>query len=311
MIDNLDRLKGETIIGYACVNDSKITHKNKDEKIPNTKAYQKLKLLREQFIAPDNIIIEVFNGSRRDRVLLPEIIRILRQNIALSDEPKGCIIIPTIGDIGRTREEVAENYEEISRERIGIFVLDNETLSSCGTDYDFTHFVKNRFDIVSMLRDPSIGITINDNRGRRQAHNVDENFIQLYWYYENYFIPEKLTFTNTLIGHFTKKVFMRLCEEYEASVRYASDEAEQISITGNSLIEKPKRHGLVPANFNLLVDAINNGEKIEEACQRFSIPSMTPATYERYLLKYTLGKSGLSKASFRYKNQDIIDKITP
>lgn len=307
----LENLIGQTIIGYACVNDSKITQKNKEQKIQETKAYEKLSLLRGQFIAPENIVIEVFNGSRRNRVLLPAVVDALRQNVAYSDCPKGCIIIPTIGDIGRNREEVAENYRMISDERIGIFVLDNEQLSSCGVDYDFEHFYRNPSDVLALLDDPTENITINDNRGKRREHAVDENFIKLYWYYENYFIPETLTLTNKLIGHFTKKVFIRLCDDYEHSERYARDEAEQAAIEENCLIEKPKRHGLVPEKFPEMLAAVNDGVSVADACSQTGIPSMTDISFERYRLKYALGKSGLGKASFKYKRQAVIEEITP
>ena len=307
----LENLIGQTVIGYACVNDSKITQKNREQKIRETKAYEKLSLLRNQFLAPENIIIEVFNGSRRDRKLLPEVIDTLRQNIALSDCPKGCIIIPTLGDIGRNREEVAENYRLISDERIGIFVLDNEPLSSCGVDYDFEHFYRNPADILTLLNDSTSTITINDNRGKRREHSVDSNFIRLYWYYENFFISEPLTLTNKLIGHFTKKVFIRLCDEYERSKQYEDDEAEQASIKENCLMEKPKRHGLVPDRFPELLAAVDNGIPLTESCSNLGIPTLTEISFERYKLKYALGKSGLGKASFKYKNQAVIDEITP
>ena len=119
-----------------------------------------------------------------------------------------------------------------------------------------------------------------------------------------------MTLTNKLIGHFTKKVFIRLCDEYEHSERYARDEAEQAAIEWNFLIEKPKRHGLVPEHFPEMIAAVNDGASVVEACNQIGIPPMTDISFERYGLKYTLGKSGLGKASFKYKNQSVIDEIT-
>lgn len=52
--------------------------------------------------------------------------------------------------------------------------MDNEPLSSCGVDYDFEHFYRNPSDVLALLDDSTVNITINDNRGKRREHIVDD-----------------------------------------------------------------------------------------------------------------------------------------
>lgn len=64
------------------------------------------------------------------------------------------------------------------------------------------------------------------------------------------------------------------------------------------------------SDFPEIIAAVNDGSSVAEACECVSIPIMTEISFERYKLKHTLGKSGLGKASFKYKNQAVISEIS-
>ena len=65
------------------------------------------------------------------------------------------------------------------------------------------------------------------------------------------------------------------------------------AIEENNLIEKPKHQGLISERFAEMIPALNDGASVAEDCNQIGIPPMTDISFERYVLKYSLGKAAL------------------
>ena len=300
----IERLKNEEIIGYGCIVTTSIRQKNKKElekRLKETKVYD----LISHMMNPDNIVIDVITGSYRKRKQLLEIIDTFEHNLLLRRNPIGCIVIPSISDLGTTISEIQENYSMLCDKDVGVLVLDNEELST--VDYSW-HYCKNPIDVIGNIEKMSVS-SIPSRQGRKKKDLiVTDEFKQLYWYYENYFVPENIVYyqANTLVGKITKVAFNQLCDEYERSAEYKTDELEQEQLY--QISTKPKRHGKAPAEIAELHTGTDIDQSVVEAiCIQLSI---SPITFQRYILK-GVGRKSMAKAAFAYKRQDIIDALTP
>ena len=300
----IERLKNERIIGYGCIVTTSIRQKNKEElekRLKETKVYN----LISHMMNPDNIVIDVITGSYRKRKQLLEIIDTFEHNLPPSRNPIGCIVIPSISDLGTTIPEIQENYSMLCDKDVGVLVLDSEEHST--VDYSW-QYCKNPMDVIGSIEKMSVsGIPTRQGRKTKDLIVTDE-FKQLYWYYENYFVPENIVYyqTNTLVGKITKVAFNRLCDKYERSAEYKIDELEQEQLY--QISKKPKRHGKAPAEIAELHPCTDIDQCVIEAiCAQLSI---SPITFQRYILK-GVGRKSMAKAAFTYKRQDIIDALTP
>lgn len=304
-------LPDSNTFGYGCINNTRIRVNEIEDRSKNTKSYKELvKSFKNNFFPENLIVIDILNGNHSERINLNLIIQNLSTKFALSYKPKGYIIIPTLSELGTTVREVKKNYQNILDNRIAVLILDNEELSCC--DYGFDDFTKTKEEMNYLLSTITSKDIIN-KQGRDKTHILDDNFKQLYWYYENYFITEDIVLTNNLIGHFTKKVFYRLCSEYEASNEYAHDEIQEINKSKGLLLDKPKRYGMtknLKKKFPELISLIDSGKSIEESCKLLEIQIMTEYTFKRFLLRFNTGKKGISQSSKLYYDEDISSKIS-
>ena len=140
------------------------------------------------------------------------------------------------------------------------------------------------------------------NRQGRAFMKRPENFKRVYWLYENYFIQEKDTYHNRLID-MGKKRFYRLAQEYEElDPQYEADLKEQDELY--SISEKPKRHGVVPENFEKVLEGIDSGLSPEEACEKDGCRNIPEIDIKRYALKLKGGRSAVALAN-RYKDSIV------
>ena len=295
----LEKLIDEFMIGYGCVSVATIRKRNPEfeQSLRETKTYEMI----NRMLNPENIVIDVITGNYRKRKQLLEIIDTFEHNTSFRSNPSGCIVIPSITDLGTSVAEVKENYSLLCQKDISILILDDEQLSTA--DYSGS-YCKRPAEVLDAI-DNMAAVPTRQGRKKKPLTITDE-FKTLYWYFENYFVPEDIVYykKNTLVGKITKVAFNQLCDQYEQSPEYEADEAEQEALY--QISQKPKRHGKTPTEILEWCSAADDG-KTAVICDQLG---MTPTTFNRYVLKGT-GRRATGKATFAYKRQDIVDAITP
>ncbi len=271
--------------GYGCIYGIE-----PKDGIENSKVSQELnsltKEIRGYFIPEDCIHIDVISNSKQRRRELERIIDNIKNDKSSIDEsPRGVIFIPSIFDLGTSAEEIKKNFDNIVLSNIGLLVGDSESLST--VNYGFSYFPdwQNRIDsIENKINNLTF---ISTRKGRNKAiQRITGDFRTVYWLFEQYIISEKKALDNTLTGKMSKTKFYNLCKAYEQSERYADDE-EANRRNMPELLEKPKRYGVVPNDF----------ESSDHS-------NMTETTYRRMLLKKKGGRKAMAQASVNYNDED-------
>lgn len=288
----------KTIIGYGC------THNNKFSVYDET-AYKKtrvFKQLQNLFIPDENIIIDVLTLRHTTQDKLQELLN----NLA----PGDCIVIPDISSLAKDIESIAKYYEEIYNKGIGLCIPDKKRADGVSalstTDFSFDYRGCPEEDFKEKYNKLLKSKTLSSNTGRPKGQ-ITQEFIECYWYYENYFISEEEAYDNALIK-VSKVGFHNIANEYERTPEYAHAEEEQERLYGIS--SKPKRNGKVPDYFKDLHSlVVNSGMSISEACHKLGQPVISEITYRRFLVKLQDGRSGMVKASMYLARPEIANKI--
>lgn len=229
---------------YGCIYGHIPTHG-----IETSKVYHDLvKKIRSHFIPEDAIHIDVLiNDMSRRRELEWIITSILGDLSTLLQNPRGIIFVSSIFDLGKAPDEIRNNFDRIATSNIGLLIGDNDSLST--VDYAFEYYD----NIVERIQGIQKKIELLTFEKRKtgiigQSYEITDEFIEVYWLFEHYFISEKLTLDNPLTGKMPKSRFYNLCRKYEESERYALDEEARFRDMPE-IIEKPKRFGPVPEDF--------------------------------------------------------------
>lgn len=301
----IEKLLNERIIGYACVVTTTIRRKDKssfEKSLKETKAYE----LANQMMHPNNILIDVITGSYRKRKELLEIVDTFENNTISRKNPIGCIVMPSVFDLGTNAKEFKRNYLMLCQKDIGILFLDNSDLSTVDYNWQYCKTLSDTTPFLDALKDADIP----SRQGRKKKPLVvTDTFKELYWLYENYFISEKIVYKNKLIGKITKVAFNQLCDLYESLPEYASDEYEQEQL--HKILQKPKRHGAVPAFFPDIISMRENGVSLKDACERLKFAPISEITFERLKIKAEHGRSATGKATFQYHDASLEESILP
>lgn len=301
----IEKLLNEPIIGYACVVTTTIRRKDKssfEKSLKETKAYE----LANRMMHPDNILIDVITGSYRKRKELLEIIDTFENNTVSRKNPIGCIVMPSIFDLGTNVTEFKHNYLMLCQKDIGILFLDNNDLSTVDYNWQYCKTLADTTSFLDALKDSDIP----SRQGRKKKPlEITDAFKKLYWLYENYFISEKVVYKNKLIGKITKVAFNQLCDLYESLPEYESDEQEQEQL--HRILQKPKRHGAVPTIFPDIISMKEKGLSLQDTCERLNCKPMSEITFERLKIKAEYGRSATGKATFQYHNASLEESILP
>ncbi len=304
MIKELD---GEKLVGYACISSSAFSREKK-EAVRATKAYAEIeaaiKSLKDKFMNPDLIYVDVLPSANRPRYYLNEIIDTFCNGKNWYCSPKGTIVIESLAALGTKSEMAAKNYLNLVKADIGILILGSEHETFSTVDYGCSYIcdLEKRAALAERVRE----VELKSKRGAKPtAKTFTAEFKELYWLYENYFITEELVYNNTLAGRTTHNTFARYCTAYEQSPEYAADEAQQCK---NGIHEKPKRHGKLPAQFQEYCDSIiDEDKKRKEICAELGISEIT---FKRFRRKGT-GRKAMAQASYAYRDDDLIRRLTP
>ena len=300
------------VIGYGCISAA-VLKKDREAAIENSKVMEDLTALHDKihglFIPEENIEIDILTGNRRNRKKLKEIIEELTSDpTTMFNRPRGTIVVASISDLGNTSRELIENFDRIVPLNIGLLVADNEEYSTVNYGFQYYPDIEERIPRIREALKKTDSSKLS-RRGRRKSDaEVTPEFKEIYWYYENYFIPEPLAYENNRIGKISKTVFKNLCRAYEESPEYPADEEYEVKINPD-LILKPKRYGTIPENFTT-VRMLKETEHcpIEIACSEANASPMTEITFRRFIEKQK-GKKAMGKATFTYRNDEIIRSL--
>lgn len=295
----IKELKDKKFIAYACISSATIKRTDRDA-IYTSKAFEDIHQLVGESLP---ICVDVIVGPKRKRHEFNEIIDTFKKGDNWAHSPKGVIVIEDISALGTTPEVAAANFRTLVVEDIGLDILGKEAsrFSTANSDCEYIVSPEQRLRFADEIQQ----FEIKTKRGTKKAvKQFSPEFKELYWLYENYFIPDSIVYENKIIGKTTHNTFDRYCAAYEHSPEYAADEEAQLV---NDINKKPKRFGRAPANFGEYASAVINGNMtIEDACKELD---MTPITFDRFIRKGT-GRQAMSWASKEFRNQRIIDEIT-
>lgn len=290
---------------YGCISSVKIGF-NDLYAIMNTKVYQnaldtiaKVNEYGKASLSESDIYIDVVTASYRIRK---------RLNIILEEATpeEDIIIFSDISELGFTPKEIKSNFRSIFERGIDMLILDSSCESGLSTystvDFEFNRIVEFTEDELHRLCEMINDVTINTRQGRKKTvHPLPDNFDKVYWAFENFFIDEKTTLSNQYFT-ISKRRFYEFCEQYEKTSDYSNHEKQQNNMFGIGI--KPKRYGVVPEYYANLLELVNSGVEIADACNQLEVPAMSEITFHRFFIKYNDGKPNkklLSQASREYK----------
>lgn len=297
------------VIAYGCVtsgfHSTKSVEKISDTEAEwrlNTKVADEIKKLKNLFISEDIIRIDVIDSSRRHRKHLEEALHTMSYG--------DTIIIASLHALGTNNDEILKNYKRICKAKIGLLIPNYSNANGLSVfataDYGFSPIAISEEEFSELYRKLSFE-DIRSYRGRKKLEVTDE-FRQMYWAYERYLI-DPITACKNRFYSISKNTFRRLCEQYENIDEYNIELEEQ-----NKKFEVgrlPKRFGAITDSIqNLIKDVAEHGISFKDACFVHDI-QINEIQFNRYLLKYYIGKSKLMHATFQLRDFDLIESLQP
>lgn len=229
------------------------------------------------------------------------------------------IVVQSISAFGNINQ-IKSYYREFHDNKIYVLCLDYSRLSglseystsNLGFDKRDADEYERAYKLIADLKPDA-----NELNNRGAISSFSEAFIESYWMYETYQIPESIAIAASGI---TRSPFHRKCNVYESSAEYQND---IINYAKKFPLEQlPKRFSKLPEKFKELEQIINskwddslsytqNKEEIDkifdDACIELHIPTIHPIQYKRLKLSQTVGRKGIA-ASYNY-DEDIIRKF--
>lgn len=144
-------------------------------------------------------------------------------------------------------------------------------------------------------------------QGRPTIPLTDE-IKEVYWLYENFFIDE-LTASCNIYYKMAKNSFRAKCRLYELSDSYKMDLENQHELYQTA--DKPKRQGKLPEWFteDFMAEVENNPDAIEEICMRHNIFPISKLEYNRWKIKYNIGRKGLFETTKKFQNTELTKSL--
>ena len=226
--------------------------------------------------------------------------------------------ISAFGDV----TQIKSYYRKFRENNIYVLCIDYSRLSGL-SEYSTSNFgfEKRNYDeyerAYRLIDNLKTGAKELKNRGA--FPKFTKSFLESYWMYETYQIPESIAIAASGI---TRSPFHRKCSVYESSVEYQS---EIINYAKEIPLEQlPKRFSKLPEKFKELEKIINNywddslsytqsknteeiDKLFDDVCIELRIPTIHPIQYKRLKLRQDVGRKGIA-ASYNY-DEDIIRKF--
>lgn len=233
------------------------------------------------------------------------------------------IVVQSISAFG-TIQQIQSYYRKFQENRIYVLCVDYSRLSGL-SEYSTSTFGFDKRDndeyerAYMLVNDLKPDAKQLNNRGA--VSNFSEAFVESYWMYETYKIPESIAIATSGIG---RSAFHRKCALYEYSGDFIGKIHDLSEEDLSTFAKQPKRFSKPPAEFGELEQIISNKlidnlsyideknrpiiEKIfDDASIELHIPTIHPINYKRFKLSQAVGRKGIA-AAYNY-DENIIKKF--
>ncbi len=290
--------------GYTCVTSVKYDRSDKEAR-KNSKQYQLLvSKCKEQGIELEAVYSDLLSDFYRER---EELIK-LCQHVTYED----VIVVDSIFAFGTTLYDINDYVMLVNGSCLFKVLtpyegIDFSTVNDNPLDFDK---LSDRLVAFAQILGGSDGATLlpfSNYRGRPAIPLTDE-FVEIYWLYENFFIDEKTAISNKKIK-MAKASFHAKCRLYELSDHYKDDLKAQHELYQTG--DKPKRSGKVPDWFTegFMSQVEDAPDSVQEICMQHNIFPISPLEYNRWKVKYMIGRKGLFEVNKRYFMSEITESL--
>lgn len=290
--------------GYTCVTSVKYDRSDKEAR-KNSKQYQLLvSKCKEQGIELEEVYSDVLTDFYRDREEL--------MKLCLRVQYEDVIVMDTIFALGTTMYDINDNVMLVNGSCLFKVLTPYEGIDFSTTNDHPLDFDKLNDRLVAFARliggsDGATLLPFSYYKGRPKIPLTDE-FVEIYWLYENFFIDENTAINNKIIK-MAKASFHSMCRLYEKTDHYKEDLNTQHKLHQTG--DKPKRSGKVPdwftEEFMSLVD--DAPDLLQEICMQHNIFPLSPLEYNRWKVKYTIGRKGLFETNKRYFMPEMAESL--
>lgn len=233
------------------------------------------------------------------------------------------IVVQSISAFG-TIPQIQSYYRKFHDNKIYVLCVDYSRLSGL-SEYSTSNFgfdkrdddeYERAYELIDNLKPDAKAL---NNRGAISLFS--KAFVESYWMYETYQIPESIAIAASGIS---RSPFHRKCALYEYSNDFKGRIHDYDKGKLSAFAQLPKRFSKLPAKFNELVQIIDNSridslsysdnkgreqiEKIfDDACIELHIPTIHPINYKRLKLRQDVGRKEIA-AAYNY-DENIIRKF--
>ena len=290
--------------GYTCTTSVQYDRNDKEAR-KKTKQYQLLvSKCREQNIELNEIYTDLLSDFYRSR---EELIALCKK-VTYED----VIVIDSIFALGTNLYDINDNimlvhgscHLKVLSEYKGI------DFSTTNPNEDDLLIINDKLQQFATLLGGAEATTLLPfaNYQGRPAIPLTEDFKEVYWMYENFFIDEK-TAINNVKFKMAKNSFHAKCRLYELTDSYKTDLAKQHELYQTA--DKPKRSGKLPDWFTtqFIEQAEADTESLTELCMKHNIFPINLQEYNRWKVKFMVQRKGLYEASKQFQNKDLMDSL--
>ena len=287
--------------GYACVTSTKYDRDNKEER-KNSKQYHSLVSKCETLgITLEDVYIDLLSDFYKEREELDKLCDLI--------DVEDVMVMDSIFALGTCLHDIKDNIMLVNGSCLFRILTPYKELdfSTAHRPDEGLDALEKRIEQFVDLLDVKDGTTLIPFSGYqgRPAIPITDEFIEIYWLYENFFIDEKTALKNKLFK-MAKASFHSKCRLYELSRNYKEDLLIQQELHHISL--KPKRSGKVPEWFTeeFMCEVDSDPDAVSTICIERNILPISRIEYERWKTKYLIGRKGLFETSKKYTNNSLM-----
>lgn len=290
--------------GYTCTTSVKYNRDDKEAR-KNTKQYQLLvSKCREPHIELEEVYSDLLSDFYRNREELIRLCQLVKH--------EDVIVIDSIFALGTTLKDI-NDYLMLVHGSCHLKVLSTYE----GIDFSTTNHNEDDLDILNSKlqefatllggKEATTLLPFANYQGRPTIPLTDE-IKEVYWLYENFFIDEQTASCN-IYYKMAKNSFRAKCRLYELSDSYKIDLEKQQELYQTA--DKPKRQGKLPEWFteDFMAEVEHDPDAIEEVCMRHNIFPISILEYNRWKIKYNIGRKGLFETSKKFQNPELMDSL--
>ena len=290
--------------GYTCTTSVKYNREDKEAR-KNTKQYQLLvSKCAEQNIELEDIYSDLLSDFYRTREELTKLCQLVHR--------EDVIVIDSIFTLGTTLYDINDNLMLIHGScRLKVLStyegIDFSTTNHNEDDLGILNSKLNEFVTLLGGKEATTLLPFANYQGRPTIPLTDE-IKEVYWLYENFFIDEQTASCN-IYYKMAKNSFRAKCRLYELSDDYKQDLEKQHALYQTA--DKAKRQGKLPDWFtdSFIAEVEHDPDAIEEICMRHNIFPISKLEYNRWKIKYNIGRKGLYETSKKFLNPELMESL--